>query len=83
MYSAERRPRESDLYDSAIVSLALPSCDIVTTDRYMKWLIVRAGLDRLYEAEVYGGRAADVESVTRRLGELVSERRLGELLSQG
>lgn len=73
VYSAERRPRESDLYDRAIVSLALPSCDIVTTDRYMKWLIATAGLDTPYGAEVYGGRAADVEGVGRRLAALLSE----------
>jgi hypothetical protein len=73
VYSAERRPRESDLYDSAIVSLALPSCDIVTTDRYVRWLIAMAGLDALYGAEVYGGRAADVEAVGKRLAALLSQ----------
>jgi hypothetical protein len=52
----ERTPRGSDLADAAIVATALPYSDVVTTDKFMKEILVnRLCLDKKYKCEVFSG----------------------------
>jgi hypothetical protein len=66
----ERSGRASDAVDLRALAIALPRCALVACDSFMADVIKRAGLDRRFGSEVFGGRRADVERLTRRLSEL-------------
>ena len=55
------------MYDVSAIATALPYCDILATDAYMKWLIHQVGLDGKYGAEVFSARKADLPVFLRRL----------------
>jgi hypothetical protein len=67
VYSAQRQPQEGDLYDVSAVATALPYCDVLATDAYMKWLIHRLRLDAKYGVEVFSARRADLTAFLTRL----------------
>ncbi|HEX5955732.1 MAG TPA: hypothetical protein VFY37_07335 [Solirubrobacterales bacterium] len=56
----ERIARASDEVDFAALSIALPRCELVACDAFMADVIRRAGLDRRFGSEVFGGRRRDV-----------------------
>jgi hypothetical protein len=66
----DRTPAASDDLDVEALSLALPSCDLVTCDAFMAELIRRARLDVRFPCEVFTGRRSDVERLRRRLERL-------------
>lgn len=56
----DRKPEGGDLFDAAILSTVLPYCDVVTTDRFMKDVLVnRLGFDDKYKCEVFSARQQD------------------------
>jgi hypothetical protein len=66
----DRPRRDSDAIDRGALAIALPRCALVACDSFMADVIRRAGLDRRFRCEVFGGRRRDVERLTARLGEL-------------
>jgi hypothetical protein len=66
----ERVAQPGDERDLEALSLALPSCDLLTCDVFMADLIHRARLDVWYPCEIFTGRRADVRRLRRRLQEL-------------
>jgi hypothetical protein len=66
----ERRPRRSDAADLRALALALPRCRLVTADAFMIEVVRRAGLDVRHRCELFSGRRADVERLTRTLDTL-------------
>jgi hypothetical protein len=73
----ERRRRASDAVDLRALAIALPRCALVACDSFMADVIRRAGLDRRFGCEVFGGRRSDVERLTARLDELRENKRSG------
>jgi hypothetical protein len=63
----ERRPRASDQLDIRALAVALPRCRLVTCDAFMADVVRRTGLDVRFRCELFTGRRADVERLTRRL----------------
>lgn len=61
---SDRHVQGSDLQDVSAASLALPFCDIYTTDAFMKHVISSAGLHSRYGCSLYSARAADVQALT-------------------
>jgi hypothetical protein len=68
----ERRRRSSDRIDLRALAIALPRCRLVTCDAFMADVVRRAGLDRRFGCEVYGGKRGDVMRLRDRLSELTS-----------
>jgi hypothetical protein len=68
----DRRARTSDAADARALALALPRCALVTGDAFMLEVVRRAGLHVRYRCELYSGRRADVERLTRRLHGLLA-----------
>jgi hypothetical protein len=62
-----RHARASDVIDLHALSLALPSCQLVTCDAFMAELITRARLDMRFGCELFSGRRRDVDRLRRRL----------------
>lgn len=59
-YYSERRCRGSDLYDVAILATVLPFCDVVTTDSFMKGIIVKTlHFDDKYKAKIFSARKTE------------------------
>lgn len=57
---ADREPKGGDLNDAAILATALPYCDIVTTDRFMKDILVnRLCFDKKYGCEIFSASQQD------------------------
>jgi hypothetical protein len=69
----ERAPQTGDAADLEAVAAALPRCTLITCDAFMADLVRRTGLDRRYGTELYTGRRADVERLTRRLASLLQD----------
>jgi hypothetical protein len=69
----DRRGRPSDAVDLRALAIALPRCALVACDSFMADVIKRAGLDRRFGGEVFGGRRADVQRLAARLGELAGD----------
>jgi hypothetical protein len=67
----DRPAAPSDERDIEALSLALPSCDLVTCDAFMGELVRRARLDVWFACELFTGRRLDVERLRRRLEELL------------
>ncbi len=65
--AGEARPlRGSDESDRRIVSALLPSCDILTTDRFMKHILVDLlHYDEEYGCSIFSGQLDDVRSLTQ------------------
>ena len=63
----ERIARISDEIDFEALSIALPRCDLVACDAFMADVVRRAGLDRRFGSEVFGGRRPDVLALRDRL----------------
>jgi hypothetical protein len=68
----ERRTRASDQLDIRALAVALPRCRLVTCDAFMADVVRRAGLDVRFRCELFTGRRADVERLTRRLERLAT-----------
>lgn len=59
-YYSKRRCRGSDLYDVAILATVLPYCDVVTTDSFMREIIVNIlHFDDKYKAKIFSARKID------------------------
>ena len=57
---SSRRIRQSDLHDLPILASTLPFCDVVTTDAFMKSIVVdRLSFHKEYDAQVYSARKRD------------------------
>jgi hypothetical protein len=63
----ERRSRASDEVDLRTLAIALPRCRLVTSDAFMADVVRRAGLDRRFSCELFGGRRDDVLRLVERL----------------
>jgi hypothetical protein len=63
----DRIARASDDVDFEALSIALPRCGLVACDAFMADVVRRAGLDRRFGTEVFGGRRADVLALRDRL----------------
>jgi hypothetical protein len=63
----ERMARASDEIDFEALSIALPRCDLIACDAFMADVIRRAGLDRRFDCEVFGGKRPDVLALRERL----------------
>lgn len=66
-YLPNRKPRASDLDDVAILATVLPYCDVVTTDKGMKDICIRAGLHTKYGVETYFPQPEDVRALVARI----------------
>jgi hypothetical protein len=63
-YHHERRPHGSDLNDYAILAITLPYCDVVTTDKFMKELLVNLlHFDKKYECQIFSGSEEDRQAL--------------------
>jgi hypothetical protein len=59
-YIQGREPERGDFYDVPIVSAVLPYCDIITTDRFMKGILVnRLRFDDKYNVTVFSASQSD------------------------
>jgi PPOX class probable F420-dependent enzyme len=66
-----REPAPGDAADLDALAAALPACELVTCDAFMADIVRRARLDVRHGAELFTGRRADVERLTRRLEALL------------
>jgi hypothetical protein len=73
-YAAEHFPqrigRPSDEVDLRTLAIALPRCRLIACDAFMADVIRRAGLDRRFGCDVFGGRRHDVLALRDRLATL-------------
>lgn len=61
-YEEARSPQMGDFYDILIVGTVLPYCDALATDNFMKsLLVVRLGLDKKYNVEVFSKRDDEID----------------------
>ena len=59
-YYPRRKPQRGDFHDWAILATVLPYCDIVTTDSFMKEIIVNIlHFDDKYKAKIFSATKAD------------------------
>lgn len=59
-YLKGRKTRESDLYDVPILSSVLPYCDVITTDSFMKEILVkRLRFDTRYDVKIFSASQRD------------------------
>lgn len=70
VYDPDRLPKPGDYYDTQIIATAMPHCDVLAIDSYMKGLAGRIGLDKKYGVQVFSARQADLESLLAFLEEL-------------
>lgn len=60
MYFPERKQRGSDLYDPVILAAVMPYSDVVTTDRFMKGLLVaRLNFNEKYDCAIFSATTRD------------------------
>jgi hypothetical protein len=63
-YHANRTLRGSDLLDFAILATAVPYCDVVTTDKFMKGLLVNTlNFDEKYECQIFSQSIEDRQAL--------------------
>jgi hypothetical protein len=67
VYLPNRKDKASDLDDVAILATVLPYCGVVTTDKEMKDICMRAGLHTKYQVEIFSPRLGDVRGLIARL----------------
>lgn len=59
-YRLGREPQQGDFYDAAILSLVLPYCDIVTTDKFMKEILIKKlQFDKKYNTHILSATKKD------------------------
>ena len=66
-----RRARPGDAADLRALALALPRCELVTTDAFMADVVRRTRLDLRHDSELFTGRRADVARLRARVEELL------------
>jgi len=67
----DRTPKGSDPGDAAIMATVLPYSDVVTTDRFMKEILVnRLCFDEKYECEIFSGSKKDRVAFQELIGSL-------------
>ncbi|MBI2288239.1 MAG: hypothetical protein HYY41_00945 [Chloroflexi bacterium] len=55
-----RKPKKGDFYDVPILSSILPYCDIVTTDRFMKEVLInKLHFDKKYKTRIFSATESD------------------------
>ena len=55
-----RNPERGDFYDAAILSLVLPYCDIVATDKFMKEILInKLHFDKEYKTRIFSATKTD------------------------
>jgi len=60
----DRTPRGSDLTDFAILAAAIPYCDVVTTDKLMKELLVNTlHFDEKYKCQIFSANIEDRQAL--------------------
>ena len=63
-YHHKRKPRGSDLPDYAILATAIPYCDVVTTDKFMKELLVNIlHFDEKYDCQIFSASGEDRQAL--------------------
>lgn len=64
VYHLDRSPRGSDLNDIAILATTIPYCDVVTTDKFMKGLLVNTlHFDEKYKCQIFSPSIGDRKSL--------------------
>lgn len=70
-YYPARKPQQGDFYDMAIMATALPFCDIVTTDKFLKEVLSNIlRFDDKYKARVFSASEADRQTFLQLVGKL-------------
>jgi hypothetical protein len=60
-YYPERKCKGSDIYDVGILATILPYCDIVTTDEFMKQILVdKLHFDNKYNTRIFSANKVDI-----------------------
>ncbi len=67
IWDTERQPKGSDLEDVMAAALALPYCDLYTTDGGMKHLIQLGKFKQEHKAEIFSSRETDLSSFVSRV----------------
>lgn len=63
-YHHRRKPHGSDLPDYAILATVIPYCDVVTTDKFMKELLVNIlHFDKKYECQIFSASEEDRQAL--------------------
>jgi len=70
VYFPNRRQTGGDLYDAVTLATVMPYCDIVTTDKFMKYISVTLlPLDKKYKCEVFSTSKIDRLDFQKRIKE--------------
>jgi hypothetical protein len=73
-YYFKRTPRNSDPRDTAILATVVPYCDIVTTDSFMKEVLVKTPhFDEKYNCKIFSGSAKDQQTLQQLITEISQE----------
>lgn len=73
-YYFKRTPQNSDLRDSAILATVVPYCDIVTTDSFMKEVLVKTlHFDEKYNCKIFSGSEKDSQTLQQLITEISQE----------
>lgn len=72
-YYPNRNMQQGDFYDIPMLSTVLPYCDVVTTDSFMKEILVkRLHFDDKYKARIFSATRADQLAFQKLIGESFS-----------
>lgn len=72
-YREGREPQRGDFYDVPILSLVLPYCDIVTTDKFMKEILInKLHFDKEYSTRIFSATKKDKLEFQNLIRELLS-----------
>lgn len=64
VYHANRTPHGSDLLDFVILATAIPYCDVITTDKFMKELLVNTlHFDEKYKCRIFSPSIEDRQAL--------------------
>lgn len=77
-YRQRRKVQRGDLYDAPILATVLPYCDIITTDRFMKQILVDRPhfngnylpLDKKYKCKIFSAGKTDRQAFQKLIKEL-------------
>ena len=70
-YRQGRKVQKGDFYDAPILAAVLPYCDIITTDRFMKQILVGKLLfDRKYKCKIFSAGKTDRQAFQKLIREL-------------
>ena len=70
IFDADRLPEPGDYYDTQIIATAMPHCDVLALDGYMKQLVERIKLDQKYGVKIFSAKKDDFEGFLAFLAEL-------------